>query len=130
MSLFDKLVAFAQCYPGYYQLMFQPPRLTLDETTAVDQDVQLQVKRLIEEWELHLMSLLADAITDMNACSEAVRKQSALFFISSIHGLIDTCRSRALPQILTGIDLIPQDLVQGYISWLLSSITHQLEGAV
>ena len=108
-----QLIAFAQRYPGYYQLMFQPPLLSLDETESVDQEVQLQVERLVEEWQQHLLSLLADAIPLLAERPEAAQKQLALFFVASIHGLIDSYRYRALPLLLAGLDLIPDDVVAG-----------------
>jgi len=122
-----QLIAFAQTYPGYYQLMFQPPLLTLDETEAVDQDVQIQVDRLVEEWQKHLLSLLADAVPMLADRPEAVQKQLTLFFVASIHGLIDAYRYRALPLLLAGVDLIPDDVVQEHLGWLLSTLERQAE---
>jgi len=122
-----QLIAFAQRFPGYYQLMFQPPLLSLDETESVDQEVQLQVERLVEEWQQHLLSLLTDAVNGMAERPEAAQKQLALFFVASIHGLIDSYRYRALPMLLAGVDLIPDDVVQEHISWLLSMIGRQTE---
>ncbi len=122
-----QLIAFAQRYPGYYQLMFQPPLLSLDETGSVDQEVQLQVERLVEEWQQHLLSLLVDAIPLLAERPEAAQKQLALFFVASIHGLIDSYRYRALPLLLAGLDLIPDDVVQEHIGWLLSMVERQAE---
>ncbi|MDK2777924.1 MAG: TetR/AcrR family transcriptional regulator [Pseudomonadota bacterium] len=122
-----QLIAFAQRYPGYYQLMFQPPLLSLDETESVDQEVQLQVERLVEEWQQHLLSLLADAIPLLAERPEAAQKQLALFFVASIHGLIDSYRYRALPLLLAGLDLIPDDVVQEHIGWLLNMVERQAE---
>ncbi|MCT7357947.1 TetR/AcrR family transcriptional regulator [Thalassolituus pacificus] len=122
-----QLIAFAQRFPGYYQLMFQPPLLSLDETEAVDQDIQLQVGRLVEEWQRHLLSLLSDAVPSLAERSEAAQQQLALFFIASIHGLIDSYRYRALPMLLAGVDLIPDEVVQAHISWLLSTLERQSE---
>ncbi|WP_430461929.1 TetR/AcrR family transcriptional regulator [Thalassolituus sp. LLYu03] len=121
------LIAFAQRYAGYYQLMFQPPLLSLDESEAVDQDVQLQVERLVDEWQQHLLSLLKDAVPVLAERPEAVQKQVALFFVASVHGLIDTYRHRALPLLLAGVDLIPDDVVQEHLSWLLTALERQAE---
>lgn len=117
-----QLIAFAQRFPGYYQLMFQPPLLSLDESEAVDQDVQLQVERLVDEWQQHLLSLLKDAVPVLAERPEAMQKQVALFFVASIHGLIDAYRYRALPLLLAGVDLIPDDVVQEHLSWLLKAL--------
>lgn len=122
-----QLIGFAQTYPGYYQLMFQPPLLTLDESEAVDQDVQIQVDRLVEEWQKHLLSLLSDAVPLLAERPEAVQKQLALFFVASVHGLIDSYRYRALPLLLAGVDLIPDDVVQEHLGWLLSTLERQAE---
>ena len=117
-----QLIHFAQRYPGYYQLMFQPPLLTLDESESVDQEIQLQVERLVEEWQQHLLSLLTDAAPSLAERPEAAQKQQALFFVASIHGLIDCYHYQALPLLLSGVDLIPDDVVQQHIGWLLSSL--------
>ena len=117
-----QLIHFAQRYPGYYQLMFQPPLLTLDESESVDQEIQLQVERLVEEWQQHLMSLLTDAVPALADKTDATQKQQALFFVASIHGLIDSYRYRALPLLLSGVDLIPDDVVQQHIGWLLNTL--------
>lgn len=124
-----QLIAFAQRYPGYYQLMFQPPLLTLDESEAVDMEVQLQVERLVEEWQQHLLSLLNDAVPVLAERPEAAQKQVALFFVAAIHGLIDSYRYRALPMLLAGVDLIPDDVVQQHLNWLLSALEQQVEQA-
>ena len=52
------LIQFAQRSPGYYQLMFQPPRMTLTDPEVVDRDVLLQVDRLGEERQAHLLSVV------------------------------------------------------------------------
>ncbi|AHK17707.1 MAG: TetR/AcrR family transcriptional regulator [Thalassolituus sp.] len=123
------LIDFAQRYPGYYQLMFQPPLLSLDHTDGVDQEIQLQVSRMVDEWQSHLLSLLADAVPTIGSKGDALKKQLALFFVSSLHGLIDSYRYKALPQLLSGVDLIPDDVVQTHIGWLLSAIERQAETA-
>ncbi len=119
------LIAFAQRYPGYYQLMFQPPLLRLEESERVDQDVQLQVERQAEEWQRHLLSLLADAVPDLQNQPETLRTQLALFFFASLHGLIDAYHYRSLPRLLDGVDLIPDTVVQTHIRWLLSALQRQ-----
>jgi len=121
------LIQFALRSPGYYQLMFQPPRMTLTDPEVVDRDVLLQVDRLAEEWQSHLLSMLADAVPAISAASEARQKQLALFFVSSLHGLIDTYYYKALPKLLSGVDLIPDDVVETHIGWLLASLEHQAE---
>ncbi len=121
------LIQFAQHSPGYYQLMFQPPKMTLTDPEVVDRDVLLQVDRLAEEWQSHLLSMLADAVPAISAASEARQKQLALFFVSSLHGLIDTYYYKALPKLLSGVDLIPDDVVETHIGWLLASLEHQAE---
>jgi len=124
-SFARQLIQFAQQYPGYYQLMFQPPRLRLDEAESVDQEVQLQVERLVEEWQQHLLSLLTDAVPALADKTEAAQKQQALFFLASIHGLIDSYRYQALPLLLSGVDLIPDDVVQQHIGWLISTLERE-----
>jgi AcrR family transcriptional regulator len=95
------LISFAQQDPGYYQLMFQPPRLSLNEPELVDSDVLQRVDRLAEEWQSHLLSMLLDAVPSIAATPDARQKQLALFFVSSLHGLIDTYYYKALPKLLS-----------------------------
>lgn len=119
------LIAFAQRYPGYYQLMFQPPLLRLEDSEVLDQDVQLQVERQAEEWQRHLLSLLTDAVPELQQRPDGVRTQLALFFFSSLHGLIDAYHYRSLPRLLDGVDLIPDTVVQTHIRWLLTALERQ-----
>jgi len=123
------LINFAQRFPGYYQLMFQPPRLSLNDPELVDRDILLQVDRLAEEWQSHLLTMLADAVPALGSASETRQKQLALFFITSLHGLIDTYYYKALPKLLSGVDLIPDDIVETHIEWLLNSLERQAEHA-
>lgn len=122
-----QLISFAQRYPGYYQLMFQPPLLSLEESEISDQDVQHHVERLADEWQQHLLSLLIDAVPAIVDRPEPAQKQMALFFIASIHGLIDSYRYQALQALLAGVELIPHDMVQSHIEWLLSALQRQAE---
>lgn len=124
-----QLISFAQRYPGYYQLMFQPPLLSLEETEVADQDVQHQVSRLGEEWQQHLLTLLADAVPQISDRPESNQKQMALFFIASIHGLIDAYRYQALQTLLSGVNLIPHDMIETHIEWLLLALQQQAESA-
>jgi hypothetical protein len=72
---------------------------------------------------------LADAVPAIGDEGDALKKQLALFFVSSLHGLIDSYRYKALPQLLSGVDLIPDDVVQTHIGWLLSALERQAETA-
>lgn len=120
------LIAFAQKDPGYYQLMFQPPRLHLGEVEQVDQELEMQLARLVEEWQRHLMTLIIDAVPGLADASETQQKQLALFFTSSIHGLIDSFHYKALTTLMESVDLIPEDLVEHHIDWLLASVSRDV----
>jgi hypothetical protein len=124
------LISFSQQYPGYYQLMFQPPRLNLKETEQVDQELEMQLARLVEEWQRHLMTLIIDAIPSMSDQNENRQKQLALFFTASIHGLVDTYHYRALTILMDTVDLIPEDVVECHIQWLLNAVTQRTEQLV
>jgi hypothetical protein len=124
------LISFAQQDPGYYQLMFQPPRLNLKETEQVDQELEMQLARLVEEWQRHLMTLIIDAIPSMSDQNENRQKQLALFFTASIHGLVDTYHYRALTILMDTVDLIPEDVVECHIQWLLNAVTQRTEQLV
>ncbi|MEH6449263.1 MAG: TetR/AcrR family transcriptional regulator [Oleispira sp.] len=124
------LIGFAQQDPGYYQLMFQPPRLNLKETVQVDQELEMQLARLVEEWQRHLMTLIIDAIPSMSDQNDNRQKQLALFFTASIHGLVDTYHYRALSILMDAVDLIPEDVVDCHIQWLLNAVTQQAEQVV
>jgi AcrR family transcriptional regulator len=124
------LIGFAQQYPGYYQLMFQPPRLNIKETEQVDQELEMQLARLVEEWQRHLMTLIIDAIPAMSDQADNRQKQLALFFTASIHGLVDTYHYRTLSILMDAVDLIPEDVVDCHIQWLLNAVTQQAEQVV
>ena len=119
-----ELIGFCSDRPGYYQLMFQPPRSTgaLEPLTAEDQGVALQLERLQEEWQRHTLALLADVSPRLAVCAEAEQRRAALFFLTSIHGLVDSCHYRSLPLLMNGLDLIPDDVLQPHIHWLLSAL--------
>lgn len=123
------VIAFAQRYPGYYQLMFQPPRLSLAETGNVDQELQLQVERQTEEWQRHLLSLLNDAVPGLLQRPITIQTQTALFFFASLHGLIDAYRHRSLPLLLEGVDLIPDAVIQSHLRGLLALLKQQVIAA-
>jgi AcrR family transcriptional regulator len=124
------LIEFAQQDPGYYQLMFQPPRLNLKETEYLDQELEMQLARLIEEWQRHLMTLIIDAIPAMADLGDNRQKQLALFFMASIHGLVDTYHYHVLSTLMDSVDLIPEDMVECHIQWLLNAVTQQAERVV
>jgi AcrR family transcriptional regulator len=121
------LITFAQQDPGYYQLMFQPPRLNLKDTEQLDQELEMQLARLVEEWQRHLMTLIIDAIPSMAEQTDSRQKQLALFFTASIHGLVDSYHYRALTTLMDAVDLIPEDVVECHIQWLLNAVTQQAE---
>lgn len=128
LNFAESMIQFAQQNPGYYQLMFQPPRLRLDQSDHQHRDVQQQAERMLDEWQTHLLSLLADAFPDVvESKSETCHRQLALFFVSSVHGLIDTYYHGALGGLLSGIDLIPEDVVKNQLSWLMSSLVREAE---
>lgn len=120
------LMNFAQRFPGYYQLMFQPPLLSLDDSDPADQEVIHQLERLVGEWQQHVLTLLVDAMPELVDQPESVQKQMALFFVSSLHGMIDTCHYRALPTLVSGVDLITQDMVKTQVNCLLASLAETL----
>ncbi len=124
------LISFAQQDPGYYQLMFQPPRLNLKDTEQLDQELEMQLARLVEEWQRHLMTLIIDAIPSLAEQNESRQKQLALFFTASLHGLVDTYHYRALSTLMAAVDLIPEDVVECHIDWLLNAVTQQAEQVV
>ncbi len=124
------LIGFAQQDPGYYQLMFQPPRLNLKDTQQVDQELEMQLACLVEEWQRHVMTLIIDAIPSMTSQSDNRQKQLALFFTTSIHGLVDAYHYRALSMLMDAVELIPEDVVECHIQWLLNAVTQQTEQLV
>jgi hypothetical protein len=90
----------------------------------------MQLERLVEEWQRHLMTLIIDAIPAMVDQRENRQKQVALFFTASIHGLIDVYHYRALSTLMDSVELIPEDVVEGHIQWLLNAVTQQAEQVV
>jgi AcrR family transcriptional regulator len=126
----QQLIRFSLEYPGYYQLMFQPPKADQVILVAEDQGVALQLERLLEEWQRHAMVVLEDTQPDMSRLSESERQRLTLFFLTSIHGLVDCYHYRALPMLMDGVDLIPEEMVQTHIRWLLSALSQALPVSV
>lgn len=120
-----QLIRFAGQYRGYYQLMFQPPRTGATAVSEEDQAVAMQLERLLEEWQRHVLSLLEDAVPGLTALPDAGRQRMALFFLTSIHGLVDCYHYQALPMLMDGVDLIPDELVMQHIGWLLTALAQQ-----
>lgn len=121
------MIGFAQQDPGYYQLMFQPPLLNIEDSENLDRELKIQLSCLIEEWQRHLMTLLVDAIPSMSEQNESRQKQLALFFTASLHGLVDTYHYRTLVTLMESVELIPEDVIEHHIQWLLNAVTHQTE---
>lgn len=123
------LVVFAQNTPGYYQLMFQPPLLPISAETPELTDLKEQVSMLSVEWQQHVISLLTDAIPELSKQSDEQQKSSALFFISSLHGLIDLYYYKSLDYLLGNVGLIPEEVVSSYIDTSLQLLLKGSEKA-
>ena len=121
------LIVFAQRFPGYYQLMFQPPLLSLEESDPGDQEILHQLERMVDEWQQHVLALLVDAIPGLVDQPEKLQKQMTLYFVSSLHGLIDIYRYQALPALVSGMELISQDMVASHVDTLLVSLQSALD---
>lgn len=119
-----QLIGFCRNRPGYYQLMFQAPRSSTgtEPLTDDDQGVAMQLERLQEEWQRHTLALLEDVSPALASHSEAEKRRVALFFLTSIHGLVDCYHYRSLPMLMNGLELIPDDVLQPHIHWLLSAL--------
>ncbi len=117
-----ELTRFAQESSGYYQLMFQPPLLTLDEEQSSLFDLKEQVNQLAHEWQQHFMSLLFGALPQLEKQSEELQKRSALFFIASLHGLVDFYHHKSLNLLLDGVDLIPEEMIRMSIDISLQEV--------
>lgn len=123
------LVVFAQKTPGYYQLMFQPPLLSISSESSELLDLKEQVGMLSLQWQQHVMALLTDAIPELSKLSDEKQKSSVLFFISSLHGLIDLYHYKSLEYLLDGVDLIPEEVVSSYIDTSLQLLLKGSETA-
>lgn len=124
-SLYDfahHLVDFASRFPGYYQLMFQPPILTNPIEQDDEQRIAWQIERLMNEWQAHVSSLVLDALPPLRLVSAQQQQRAVLFVVSSLHGLIDTYRHGAITQLLQEVELIPQDVVAEHVAWLLRGL--------
>ena len=66
----------------------------------------------------------------LTAWRENRQKQIALFFTASIHGLVDVYHYRALSTLMASVELIPEEVVECHIKWLLSAVTQQAEQVV
>lgn len=120
------LIAFAQRFPGYYQLMFQPPTLANAIDHDEDQRIAWQIERSMNEWQAHVFALLLDALPQWRSMPEGQQQRAVLFLVSSLHGLIDTYRHGAMTQLLQDVELIPQDVIAEHVAWLLQGLQQVL----
>lgn len=118
----EQLIAFAQRYPGYYQLMFQPPIMALSTPLPEEQRIAWHIDGLLAEWQAHIASLLLDVLPAWEHHTRVQQQRAVLFMVSSLHGLIDTYRHRALPDLLHGVELIPREVVAEHVAWLLQGL--------
>ncbi|MFK4752242.1 TetR/AcrR family transcriptional regulator [Oceanobacter antarcticus] len=117
-----QLICFARDYAGYYQLMFQPPRIRPGLADEDDGLAAMQLGRLLEEWQRHAQMLLTDAIGGLAEQSDVERQRITLYFLTAIHGLVDCYQYQALPQLLEGVELIPEDMVRTHTDWLVEAV--------
>lgn len=117
------VVHFAQDYAGFYQLMFQPPKIGLEELNAGQKQVQQQTERQLDEWQHHVLLLLTDALPGLEQASIEKRQQAALYFLSALHGLIDVYHHQSFPALLNNLDLIADSFVASQLEQILSGLT-------
>ncbi|MDP2549012.1 TetR/AcrR family transcriptional regulator [Oceanobacter sp. 4_MG-2023] len=120
--LAHQLTCFARDYAGYYQLMFQPPRIRPGSTGDDDGGVTRQLARLLDEWQHQAQMLLTDAIDGLAQRTDVERQRVTLYFLTAIHGLVDCYQYQALPQLLEGVELIPEDMVRTHTDWLVEAV--------
>ncbi|WP_221796927.1 TetR/AcrR family transcriptional regulator [Oceanobacter mangrovi] len=117
-----QMLEFARQHAGYFQLMFKAPVIRQGPLNQEDATVSMLLDRLVEEWQLHVQSVLTDAVGGMADTAENKRRQVTLYFLSALHGLIDCYHHNSLPLLLQDIDLIPDDMVATYTSWLVDAV--------
>lgn len=121
------MVSFSQKNTGYYQLMFQPPLLSLSEEHKGLSDLEEQLALLSQEWQTHLISLLCDAMPKLASSRDEDKKRAALLFISNLHGMIDLYHYKSLDYILDGCDLISDKQVVSCVDSCLNALTQESE---
>lgn len=118
------LALFAKDKAGYYQLMFQPPLLNLNNDNAPELfDLKEQVNQLANEWQQHFMSLALDALPHLQQASEKAQKRSALFLLANVHGLVDLYQHKSLDILLNEVDLIPEEVMRLSIDMSLQEVS-------
>lgn len=120
-----QMIDFACSRAGYYQLMFQPPVIKPGIASQEDSEAMMVLERLVEEWQLHVQKLLCDAIEGLGCAPETEQRRITLYFLTSIHGLIDSYQHSSMPLLLEGVDLIPQDMLHSHTEWLVNSLQYQ-----
>lgn len=121
------MVSFSQVNTGYYQLMFQPPLLSLGEEHKGLSDLEEQLSLLSQEWQKHIISLLCDAMPKLASSIDEDKKRAALLFISNLHGMIDLYYYKSVDYILDGCDSIPEEQVVSCVDRCLNALTKENE---
>lgn len=117
------LIEFAKQHPGFYQLMFQPPRFNLGDETQVEKKLCEQVEQLVAVWQQQITSQLVDTM-GQDSVPRSTQQQLTIFFMASLHGLIDSYHYQALPAFSKTVDLITEELIVQQIDILIRSVQH------
>lgn len=117
------IVRFAQEYTGFYQLMFQPPKISLEGLNSAQKLVQQQIDRQLYEWQRHVLVLLTDALPALEYASPEKHQQAALLLLSTLHGIIDAYYHQSFPALHSNLDLIVDSFVASQLQQIVSGLS-------
>ena len=118
-TFMKQLVCFDQAYPGYYALMFQPPKMAVDEAPELDA-LNQQLNRLISDWQQQIQQMLSTVIPSLNDCGSLYRQRVVLFFMAAVHGLISGHHYDSFPDVLESE--LSDDLISDFVGRLIAAI--------
>jgi AcrR family transcriptional regulator len=125
-----QLIQFAHQRPGYYQLMFQPPKLTMENIGYGERQIALYLERLVNEWQQQATSVLTDAIAELVDAPRRFQLSMTLSFLTSIHGLVDCYHHKSMPELLEGVDLLANDLASDQVDFLVDAIRNRVKNGL
>ncbi|MGB1092518.1 MAG: TetR/AcrR family transcriptional regulator [Oceanobacter sp.] len=117
-----QLFVFAYQQPGYYQLMFQPPKLPLENISYSDRRLATVVDRFLSEWQQQAAGILSDAIPQLLEQSEVFRRQIVLGYLATTHGLIDLFIRNSIPDITGENNLIADEMIRAQVDFLYETL--------
>lgn len=119
VTFMKQLVCFDQAYPGYYCLMFQPPKMTVDDAPELEALAQ-QLDRMSGDWQQQIQQMLLTVMPSLADTGTLYQQRATLFFMASVHGLICGYQYDSFPGLLEGE--LSDSAINDFVGRLIAAI--------